>query len=159
MAGLADACSSVDDHSHPDHRSRLATIYSGLQRQPFLSAPHCLLDHPRNPPPHPFALAPARSVAWRAANHWRRGDDFAARLFHRLAGKLLHLPLSAGNYRREHPVFPAHSVSYLRYLLYDPGGNDYAGIRAKDPAYFLQPADGREPSAGWRKYAGSFARM
>src|SRR5213595_874020 len=146
MAGLVDACSSVDDHPHPDRRRRLASIHSRLQHQPFLSAADRLLDYPRNPPPHSFALAPAGPVAWRAASRQRCADDFAARLFHRLAGKLFHLPLSAGDYRREHSILTAYRVSNCRHLFSDPCGNDCAGIRPKNPANFLQPADSGEPS-------------
>src|SRR5947208_13474603 len=136
MAGLVDACSSVDDHPHPDRRRRLASIHSGLQHQPFLSAADRPLDYPRHPPPHPFALAPAGSVAWRAASRQRCADDFAARLFHRLAGELFHLPLSAGDYRREHFVLAAYSVSNCRHLFSDPCGNDCAGIRQRIPRTF-----------------------
>src|SRR5258707_9437940 len=43
MAGLVDACSSSDDHPHPDHWSGLAAVYPGLQHQSLFPAAHHLL--------------------------------------------------------------------------------------------------------------------
>ena len=146
MAGLADACSSVDDHAHPDRRSCLAAIYPRLQHQPFLSAVGYLLAHPRNPSPHPSALAPTGSVAWRTAGHRRCGDDFTAGLFHRLAGKLFHLALPAGDHCREHFVPAPYRISNCGDLSFAPCGDDYVCLRRQDPTNILHLADDREPS-------------
>src|SRR5712692_6133822 len=146
MARLVDACSFADDHAHPDHWRGLATVYSSLQHQSFFSTADHLLDHSWNTPPHPVALAPAGSLAWRAASRRRCGDDFAAGLFHRPAGKLFHLALSARDYRREYLVLAAHRVSNGRDLSSSPCRNDRAGILGENPAHLLQPADCGEPS-------------
>src|SRR6267154_2688959 len=146
MAGLADACSSFDDNAHPDCWSGLASVCPGLQHQSFFSAADHLLDHSRNPPPHSLAMAAASSVAWRSASCRRCGDDFAPGLLHRLAGKLLYLPLPAGDYRREYLVLASRRVSQHRGLLSAPCRDDHVGILGKNPADLLEPADCGEPS-------------
>src|SRR5260370_7983193 len=102
MAGLADACSSADDYAHSDHWSGLASVRSGLQHQSLFSAADHLLDHPRNPRPHSFAVASTSSLAWRSASRRRRGDDFVAFLFHLPPANPLHSPTPA------YPFFPTH---------------------------------------------------
>src|SRR5260370_42308318 len=146
MAGLVCACSSDDDDAHRDYWSSLASVCSGLQHQSFFSAADHLLDHSRNPRPHPFALGPAGALAWRIAGGRRRGDDFAAGLFDRPAGKLFHFALSAGDYRREHLVLPADRLSDRGALFSAPCWNDRAGFLGEDSAPLLQPADAGEPS-------------
>src|SRR5207302_7565821 len=146
MARLVDACSSADDHAYPHHWSGLAAVYSGLEHQSFFPAAYHLLDHTRNPPPHPSALGPASAVAWRIAGHRRCCDDFAAGVFDRSAGELFHLALFASDYRREHLVLPANRFSSRGDLLSPPCRHDIDGLRGEDSAHLLQPADDREPS-------------
>src|SRR5216683_6004659 len=146
MAGLADACSSADDYAHPDCWSGLASVRPRLQHQSFFPAADHLLDHSRNPPSDSLAMASTSSVAWRFASRGRCGDDLAPGLLHRPAGKLLYLPLSTGDYRREHFVLAPRSVSHHRGLLSAPCRDDHAGILGKDSADLLEPADGGEPS-------------
>src|SRR5258708_16678124 len=140
MAGLADACSSADDYAHSDHWSGLASVRSGLQHQSLCSATDHLLDHPRNPRPHSFAVASTSSLAWGSASRRRRGDDFVACLFHRAAGKLLYLPLPAGDYRREHFVLASRRVSHDRGLLSPPSRAALPVILVKLPPHLPKPS-------------------
>src|SRR6266478_5279024 len=95
MAGMVDACSSSDDHAHPEHWSGLAAVCSGLKQQSLFSPTDHFLAHPWHHSPHSFALAPGGALARRTAGHGRRPDGVAIGVFHRPAGELLHLPLSA----------------------------------------------------------------
>src|SRR6266566_3764864 len=140
MAGVVDACSFADDHAYPHHRSGLAAVYSGLQLESLFSAVDHLLDHPRNPSPHPAARGPASAVAWRIAGRRRCCDDFAAGVCDRSAGELFHLALFAGDYRREHLVLPANRFSSGSDLLSPPCGDDRDGLRGEDSAHLLKPA-------------------
>src|SRR6266849_4317372 len=159
MAGLADACSSSDDYAHPDCWSGLASVRPRLQHQSFFPAADHLLDHSRNPPSHSLAMASTSSVAWRFASRGRGGDDLAPCLLHRAAGKLLYLPLPAGDYRRQHLILTARRVSHHRRLFSVPCRDDHAGILGTDSAHLLDPADGGEPShlAGYEP-SGFFCR-
>jgi hypothetical protein len=146
MAGLVDACSSADDHAHPDDWSGLAAVHSGFQHQSFFPAADRLLDHAWNFPPHPFALGPASALAWRTAGRRRCSDDFAAGVCDRPAGKLFHLPLSAGDHRRKHLVLPAHRLSHRGGLFSAPRGHDRTGLRGENSADLLQLAHAGKPA-------------
>src|SRR5260370_19746591 len=146
MAGLADACSSSDDYAHPDCWSGLASVRPRLQHQSFFPAADHLLDNSRNPPSHSPAVASTSALAWRSTSCRRCGNDLAPGLLHRAAGKLLYLPLPAGDYRRQHLVFAPRRVSHHRGLFSVPCRDDHAVILGKDSAHLLEPADGGAPS-------------
>ena len=146
MAGLVDACSSSDDHPHLDGRRCLAPVRRRLQRQSFFPPALHLLDHSRNASSHPAALGSAGALAWRPAGSRRCRDGFAAGLFHWSARELFHLPLSAGDYRREYLVHPEDCVFSHRGLLHSPRPHGGAHLYRADSSYLREPADAREPA-------------
>src|SRR6267143_7316859 len=117
MAGMVDACSSSDDLAHPERWSGLAAVCSGLKQQSLFPPTDHFLAHPWHHSPHSFALAPAGALARRTAGHRRRPDGVAIGVFHRLAGELLHLSLSAGDFFFEDSVSPEICPPYLHQAL------------------------------------------
>jgi hypothetical protein len=134
MAWLADPCPPAHDSLNPCRRPFLAAICSSFRCEPVFPSSLAHLGYRSRHSHRVGAMAARRHLARRFAGRQRRSHNFGARLHHRLAGELVHLPLPAGHHRDQHFVFAPRGVCHHRNLSGYPRRDGGSCFCWKDPS-------------------------